>query len=261
LSVATFSWYRADPSVRLIGAAHTDRGVVRRENQDSYGFSSDIGLYLVADGMGGRAAGKRASEEAVRSIVDAVRAAAQRTGAERLRSAVDAANRRLWTLAEHDPELHGMGTTVAAVLVEGDVAHVAHVGDSRVYRLRGGELRPLTRDHSYLAEFSDRGIDVPDGKRALYDNVLSRAVGTGATVEVDVVSEALVVGDVYLLCSDGVYKVVDVETMTALVGGGEDLERSCQAIVAAANAAGGPDNSTVILVRVLDGPDGSGDGP
>lgn len=249
--------------MRLIGAVRTDPGLVRRENQDSYGFHTDLGLYLVADGMGGRAAGKRASEEATRTIVEVVRdAAAEPSAAARLRRAIEEANRHLWTLAERDPELRGMGTTVASLLVDDGVAHIAHVGDSRVYRLRGGAMQPLTRDHSYLAELRERGIEPPEPKeRQLYGNLLSRAVGLEATVEVDVATESLAPGDVYLLCSDGVYKVVEIDDLaTVVAAAGDDVELGCRTIVERANAAGGPDNSTIILVRVLAGDDPSAPG-
>jgi serine/threonine protein phosphatase PrpC len=252
--------------VRLIGAARTDRGLVRRENQDSYGFSAATGLYLVADGMGGQAAGKRASEEAARVVTETVETdggVGGASGAERLRRAIEHANAHLWQLAQAEPGLRGMGTTIASVLVEGDVAHVANVGDSRVYRIRAGELTRLTRDHSYLAEFTERGIELPNAEvRARYGSVLSRAVGIAPTVEVDVRSEPIVAGDTYVICSDGVHRLVEPAEMCALVAaGGDDLEQVCRAIVAHANAAGGPDNSTVIVLRaVCDGAPGTDDG-
>jgi protein phosphatase len=250
--------------VRVIGAVHTDRGLVRRENQDSYGFSSELGLYLVADGMGGRAAGKRASEEAARVIQEELRAGARRpaSAAERLRRAIERANDHVWHLGESEPTLHGMGTTIAAVLIEGDTAHIAHVGDSRVYRIRTGTIAPLTRDHSYLAELAARGIELPDARlRARYGNLLSRAVGVEPAVEVDLASEAIVAGDTFVICSDGVYRLVEAPELCALVtAGGDDLARVCETIVTRANAGGGPDNATVIVLRaVADAPGAASD--
>jgi serine/threonine protein phosphatase PrpC len=246
--------------VKLIGAAHTDRGRVRRENQDSYGFDAGIGLYLVADGMGGRAGGKRASEEAARVVAEAVAASAASgtDGAGRLTHAIERANAHVWELSQSDPLLHGMGTTIAALLVEGETAHVAHVGDSRVYRLRGEAIAPLTRDHSYLVELAGQGADVADPRvRARFGSLLTRAVGVEPTVEVDALSEPILAGDVFLLCSDGVYRMVAPGELAAIVAAkGDDLAAACAAIVARANDAGGSDNSTVILLRAA--PDAGG---
>ena len=242
--------------MRLTGAAHTDQGRVRRENQDAYGLSADLGLYLVADGMGGHAGGKRASEEATRVVTAAIAASVGREqGADRLRAAIERANARIWELGEADPALHGMGTTIVAVLVEGAVAHVAHVGDSRVYRIRGGAMVALTRDHSYVAELADMGVDLADASvRARYSSMLTRAVGVAPSVEVDVASEPLQPGDTLLLCSDGVYRMVPADVLVELVTtSGADLAAACAAIIARANANGGTDNSTVLLLRV-DGP-------
>ncbi len=237
----------------LTAAVHTDPGRVRSENQDSYGFDPQSGLYLVADGMGGRVAGKRASEEAVRVIVSALResAATPADGAGRLRTAIERANDRVWQLSEADPTLHGMGTTIAAVLVDGEVAHVAHVGDSRVYRVRGGAATSLTRDHSVAAELGDQGIELRDADvRARYGNLLTRAVGVAAEIEVELSSSRIEDGDVLVICSDGVYRMVAADEIVRIIAaGGDDLEATCREIIRRANEAGGRDNSTVIVLR------------
>jgi protein phosphatase len=240
--------------VRVIGAVHTDRGVVRRDNQDSYGFCAATGLYLVADGMGGRAAGKYASGEAASVVLEKIEASRGEatSGAERLRRAIESANAHVWWLSQSDQTLSGMGTTIAAVLIEDDVVSIANVGDSRVCRIRDGVLAVLTHDHSYLNELTERGIELPDpDTRRRYANMLTRAVGIGPAVEVDVTSEPLAAGDVYLICSDGVHRPVNADELCAVVAaGGEDLEGVCRTIVDRANAAGGPDNSTIIVLRV-----------
>jgi PPM family protein phosphatase len=240
--------------MKIRGAARTDPGRVRRENQDNFGLATHIGLGFVADGMGGHAGGKRASEEAARVITETVAAGAA-SGTEaslRLRQAIEEANRRVWTLPQSEPALHGLGTTVAAMLVDGDVAHIAHVGDSRVYCIRDGTIESLTRDHSYLNDLAARGVELNDpAMRSRYESVLTRAIGVAPTVDVDVATRPIAPGDTFLLCSDGVYRVLAPEQLAALVAaGGDDLDAICTTIITRTNEGGGPDNCTVVLLRV-----------
>jgi PPM family protein phosphatase len=248
--------------MKIRGAARTDPGRVRRENQDSFGLATNLGLGFVADGMGGHAGGKRASEEAARVILESVAAAPAggTDGASRLKLAIEAANSRIWTLPQTEPALHGLGTTIAALLVEGDVGHVAHVGDSRVYCIRDGAIEVLTRDHSYLNDLAARGVELTDqAMRARYESVLTRALGVAPTVEVEQARRPLRGGDTFVICSDGVYRVVAPEQLAALVAKfGDDLDAACEAVIAGANDGGGPDNCTIVLLR-FDG-DGQGDG-
>ena len=247
--------------MKIRGAARTDPGRVRRENQDSFGLAISIGLGFVADGMGGHAGGKRASEEAARVITESVAAGAASGTAPalRLKLAIEEANRRIWTLPQSEPALHGMGTTVAALLIDGDVGHVAHVGDSRVYCIRDGTIASLTRDHSYLNELAARGVELTDvAMRARYESVLTRAIGVAPTVEVEVATHRVQEGDTFLLCSDGVYRVVGPETLADIVKrGGDDLDAACETVIAQANDGGGPDNCTIVLLRACVD-DGSG---
>ncbi len=239
--------------MHVSGAVHTDRGKVRRENQDSYGLSAGLGLYLVADGMGGQAAGKRASEEATRVVTQALEASngGGAGGEKRLREAIDLANRHVWQLSQSEPGLLGMGTTIAAVLIADGMAYIGHVGDSRVYRLRGGKIERLTRDHSFSAELAERGIELRDDRvGSRYAHLLTRAVGIAPTVEVEVASQRIDVNDTYIICSDGIYGLVDPSEIQQIIEADQDLARVCGAIVARANAAGGSDNSTVIVLRV-----------
>ncbi len=240
--------------MRIRGAARTDPGRVRRENQDNFGLAPDLGLGFVADGMGGHAGGKRASEEAARVITDSIAAgAASGTDAAlRLRTAIEEANRRVWTLPQAEPALHGLGTTVAALLCDGAVGHIAHVGDSRVYCIRNGTIEVLTHDHSYLNDLAARGVELTDpAMRQRYESVLTRAIGVAPTVEVDVATRALAAGDTYLLCSDGVYRVLSPEQLAAIVAAhGDDLDAGCTTIITRTNEGGGPDNCTVVLLRV-----------
>ncbi|MCC6849466.1 MAG: serine/threonine-protein phosphatase [Deltaproteobacteria bacterium] len=227
---------------------------MRRENQDNFGLATDLGLGFVADGMGGHAGGRRASEEAARVITESLAAGAPggTDGGLRLRRAIEEANRRVWTLPEREPALHGLGTTVAAMLVEGDVGHIAHVGDSRVYGIRNGVIEALTRDHSYLNDLADRGVELTDpALRARYESVLTRAVGVAPTVDVEVTSRPVAPGDTFLLCSDGVYRVLSPEQIATIVKQGrEDLDAICATVIARANDGGGPDNCTVVVLRI-----------
>ncbi len=245
--------------MKLIAAAHSDRGKVRSENQDSFRCDVRAGLFLVADGMGGRAGGKRASEETAAAIA-ADLAAAPHGGTlpdagARLTAAIERANARVWRLAHDDAALRGMGTTVAMLFAAGTAAHLAHVGDSRIYRVRTGQIEALTRDHSYAVELEGQGVEIADARtRARYDSMLTRAVGAEETVEVEIAQHEIAVGDVFLLCSDGVYGMVADADLAALVTSGHrDLEATCGAIVQHANSAGGRDNATVILVAAEDG--------
>lgn len=246
--------------MKIRGAARTDPGRVRRENQDSFGLATDLGLGFVADGMGGHAGGRRASEEAARVITESLAAGAAggMDAGLRLRHAIEEANRRVWALPQTEPALHGLGTTVAALLVEGDVGHVAHVGDSRVYCIRSGTIEALTHDHSYLNDLAARGVELKDpAMRARYESVLTRAIGVAPTVEVDVSTRPVAVGDLFLLCSDGVYRVLSPEELVTIVAeGGDDLDGICATVIARTNDGGGPDNCTIVLLRV--DPDGAG---
>jgi protein phosphatase len=240
--------------MKIRGAARTDPGRVRRENQDNFGLATNLGLGFVADGMGGHAGGKRASEEAARVITESL-AASTADGMEaglRLRTAIEEANRRVWALPQSEPALHGLGTTVAALLVDDAVGHVAHVGDSRVYCIRNGTIEVLTHDHSYLNDLAARGIELTDpAMRSRYESVLTRAIGVAPTVDVEIATRPLQVGDTFLLCSDGVYRVLSPEQLAAIVAaGGEDLDGTCETIIARTNDGGGPDNCTIVLMRI-----------
>jgi protein phosphatase len=240
--------------MKIRGAARTDPGRVRRENQDNFGLATNLGLGFVADGMGGHAGGKRASEEAARVITEAVAASAASggEGGTRLRLAIEEANRKVWALPQSEPALHGLGTTVAALLIEGTTGHVAHVGDSRVYCIRNGTIDALTHDHSYLNDLAARGVELTDpAMRSRYESVLTRAIGVAPTVDVEVVTHPLAAGDTYLLCSDGVYRVLSPEDLKTIVAdGGTDLDRICETIITRTNDGGGPDNCTIVLLRV-----------
>jgi protein phosphatase len=240
--------------MKVRGAARTDKGPVRRDNQDGFGLATEMGLGLVADGMGGHAGGKRASEEAARMIMKFVVDGAKcgTDASLRLLLAIQETNRHLWAIPRTEPALHGLGTTIVAMLVDGDIGHIAHVGDSRAYRIRNGAIEVLTRDHSRLNDLAARGIEVTDPTlRARYENSLSRAVGVGPTVDVDITNRGLRAGDTFLLCSDGVHRVLSGDQLAAIVvEGGEDLDAICATVITRTQEGGATDNCTVVLMRI-----------
>jgi protein phosphatase len=237
--------------LRIEASSRTDVGLVRERNEDAYGDATFAGgqLFAVADGMGGHAGGATASRLAIEETLQ-VFVGAQGAVEQRLRAAVESANRRIYETSRREPRLAGMGTTVVALAIDGAAAWVANVGDSRVYRLRGGLLDQLTRDHSVVAEMERRGVLTAAQARVHpRRNEVLRSLGTGATVEVDVDRVDVAAGDVFLLCSDGLCGVVDDAATAAFLSGSSPQEASL-ALVEAAIGQGAPDNVTVQVVRV-----------
>lgn len=243
-------------------AGRTDPGRVRSNNEDSYTTVPELGLALLADGMGGHLAGEVASAMAVETITNAlVEMFASKppiddasTGAHEthaLAEAIRRANAAIHAAARARPECAGMGCTLVVGLFFDNRVCIAHVGDSRLYRFRGGQLEPLTEDHSLIQELVRRGFVSADEARASYNkNVVTRALGVDPDVQVDLREERLKDGDLYLLCSDGLTDVLtDVEIEAALRTRSDDLDGTLEHLVAAANDRGGPDNVSVVLVR------------
>ncbi|MCH2171217.1 Stp1/IreP family PP2C-type Ser/Thr phosphatase [Myxococcota bacterium] len=234
-------------------AVRTDVGRRRQVNEDAYAIEEHLGLFLVADGMGGHRGGQVASRLASKA---AVRVAGERGDAdealvERAARLATAANEEVFGTAQTDAALSGMGTTLVALLVQGAGAAVAHVGDSRAYRVREGEIEPLTHDHSVVADLVSRGeITEVESRSHPHRHVLTRAVGVDREVEVDVREISLAPGDDYVLCSDGLTGLVTDAEIAEEVSGSEDLELVSERLVALANDRGGSDNITVVLVRV-----------
>ena len=244
-------------SIRI--ASRSDVGRLRRANEDSCGLFDGAGgerLLVVADGMGGHRGGATASQLAVATIGEVFeqRFGDTRNGEETLRRAIGEANRRIFALAQTDPELEGMGTTVVAFLLEllepGLRGAVAHVGDSRAYLHRRGRLEPLTTDHSVVAEMHRRGLISTE--EALFHprrNEILRSVGVLPTVEIEAKRVDLEAGDTILLCSDGLSGVLDDEEMAAVVAR-ESPEHAVETLIRLANERGGPDNITVQLLAL-----------
>jgi len=251
---------------RITAAVVSDPGMRREGNEDAYAVRGDLGLYVVADGMGGHAAGEVASKlaiEAIEAFVNDTRDAdpnrtwpvpydpALNMAGNRLKAGFGLANRRVATAMADDPELRGMATTAAAILASDGEAVVAHVGDSRVYRLRGGALEQLTDDHSWVGEQVRAGVlSDSDARRHPWRNVVTRAISGGTDPDVEVANLELEDGDGFLICSDGLSGVLTREQLEVIVNETEGLEDTCSALVKAANDAGGPDNITVAMLQV-----------
>jgi PPM family protein phosphatase len=245
-------------------AARSDVGRVRANNEDAFRVAPELELFVLSDGMGGLASGEVASRMAAEAIVGHCRAAESdpslprsgdriaglSPGAERLASAIRCANREIRDAAEKNPAWHGMGATVVAVQFDGERMSVAHVGDSRAYRLRSGELEQLTRDHSFVAEQVRRGLlTEKEAGESKLQNVLLRALGVEAEVEIDVEEELALEGDTVLLCSDGLTRELSDAQIAAVLDHAEDAQKVADQLIDLANAAGGEDNITVVVVR------------
>ncbi len=244
----------------------TDPGMVRSHNEDSVASDAANGVVVLADGMGGYNAGEVASGMATTVIVTEMQQALagaqphqpdpqtqQPMAARIVREQVLKANTSIYQAAQSQPQYAGMGTTLVVCLFYDDRVLVAHIGDSRLYLLRAGEFKQVTRDHSLLQEQIDSGLITPEqAKHAQHKNLVTRALGIDPTVEPEIHEYPTKAGDLYLLCSDGLCDMVDDEdigmTLQALGG---NLKLCAQQLVQMANDNGGRDNVSVILVRVL----------
>ena len=236
----------------------------REQNEDAFLVDPETGLFVVADGMGGHAGGGTASSIAVETIQKSVRAAREAAPATFastsppdpthfpavLRLAVEAASREIYRAALEDPSLAGMGTTVTTALLVGRSAFMAHVGDSRLYLLRGGRIFQLSEDHSLVNEQLKAGaITEAEARSSRFRNIITRSVGFEEGVLVDVVGFDVEKGDVLVLCCDGLSNLVADSEILGIAGNGQ-LSEAPERLVALANERGGDDNITVIVVRV-----------
>jgi PPM family protein phosphatase len=228
-------------------AFRSDTGRQRTANEDAYFARAP--LFAVADGMGGAQAGEVASRMAVESFEPAQRSDESAEGF--LRRIVEAANERIHRQAELDTSASGMGTTLTAALVEGDEVSLAHVGDSRAYLYRDGELRLLTSDHSLVEELRRQGrLTDEQASDHPQRSIITRALGPEAEVEIDTMTLSARPGDVYLICSDGLTSMIKEERIGTVLGETDDLDTAASQLVREANAAGGRDNITVVAFRL-----------
>src|SRR6201995_2139535 len=251
--------------LRFVGL--TDTGKVREHNEDTIAFDADIGLLVLADGMGGYNAGDVASGIAVKTIVNLVREQVERedmnvqdreSGLSRptiiLRDAIHRANKIIYQTARTQPQCEGMGPTVVAALFLDNKITIAHVGDSRLYRQRNDKLEQVTMDHSLLQELVDRGFySAEEAQRAANKNYVTRALGVEPNVEVEIQEVAVQKGDAYMLCSDGLSDMVEDEDIHLTINTFNDnLDTVAKQLIQLANDNGGRDNVSVVMATVLD---------
>ncbi len=236
----------------MVGRTHV--GHVRESNEDNHIIVPELGLVVVADGMGGHAGGEIASALVVESIereIRAIGAFATAAPALALTAAIRAANDAVRASGNEQPALRGMGSTVVAALVIEKVAHVAHAGDSRIYRVRGKKIERLTRDHSLVEEYLRENPGASeDDLEGVYRHLVTRAVGAAQALEVDVNEVPCEGGDVILFCTDGLTGPVSDVRIAEIVAGERELEDAADNLIQAALDGGGPDNVTVALVRI-----------
>jgi protein phosphatase len=237
-------------------AARTDVGRQRSANEDS--FVESPPFFAVADGMGGAKAGEVASQIAVEAFDDAGGGAA--SAESQLRDIAQSANRRIYELAQAEESRRGMGTTLTAALVGPDGVSLGHVGDSRCYLLRDGELEQVTRDHSLVAELERTGqIGPGEAETHPQRSIITRALGPEPDVDVDTYTINGRSGDVYLLCSDGLTSMISNDEVASILRSTTSLDEAAESLVRSANQSGGKDNITVVLFRL--GDDGDPDRP
>ena len=250
--------------LRYAGMTHV--GMKRAHNEDNLALIPEESLYIVADGMGGHASGEVASQMAVETIMNFFRMTTRdedvtwpykeepglRYDENRLITAIKFGNQRIYEAALREGRFKGMGTTIVAAFFTKGGAYLGHVGDSRAYRIRKGTIEQLTSDHSLLNDYIRANRLTKDEIQNFpHKNVIVRALGMKDDVEVDIARVEPEVGDIFLLCSDGLSSMVDDEHILRIVSRESELERASKSLVDAANDAGGSDNVTVALVRFV----------
>lgn len=256
--------------MRAIASGLTDVGLQRDHNEDSYAVLSEYDLFIVADGMGGHRAGDVASRLATDSIAEFFRSTAQEDATwpfhfdtslsedeNRLVTGIRVANRRIFERSIRSRDCAGMGTTVVGALYsrKKNRLFVGHVGDSRAYRVRNKQIQQLTRDHSLINDYLLAMPELTEEQRAeLPKNVITRALGMQDSVAVDLVSDDPQLGDVYLLCSDGLSGMLTDEQILGVVGSSVETNEICRRLIQKANENGGEDNITALVIRFDDAP-------
>lgn len=251
--------------IQIVGM--TDTGRVRRNNEDSIGYDSALGLLVLADGMGGHLGGEVASTLSVDTIIDSVQKNLpsisngqydQATGFSLesicVQNAIEHANDLIYRKSNIEPELRGMGTTIVVLLFYDNRFTLSHIGDSRCYRFRADNLDQITKDHSLMQELIDRGFYTPEeAKKSLNKNLVTKALGIDPAITPDVQEEMVLKNDIYLLCSDGLTDLVEDEFISLTIKRFSDnLEEAAKQLITKANQNGGKDNISVILCRIKD---------
>ncbi len=238
----------------------SDPGLVRKNNEDVWGCLPEHHIYVLADGMGGHQAGEVAAREAVIHLCSLLRAALE-SGVERdsiqsmvaaIQQAMAATNHFIYELGQTDELLHGMGTTLLCLQFFSGHVIAAHVGDSRIYRLRDQKLQQLTQDHSLLREMIDTGkVSSSQASDSPYKNILTRAIGTSSAVEASFAISVPCENDLYLMCSDGLSDLLSEQEIEVVLNQPLSIEEKVRSLIAAAKHKGGYDNITVVLIEVI----------
>lgn len=242
-------------------AGFTDTGLKRQRNQDHIGFDQDLGIAVLADGMGGHQSGEIASQMAVESVLEKLQSICEpkptksKTGSQLLdyvSNTISYSNSMIYQAAETVEEQRGMGTTLVAVMIQDSQIYAGHVGDSRLYLYRADSLRRITKDHSLVQDLIDRGFYTEEEARsANVGHIVTRALGTKAQVEVDTLQHDLKASDVFLLCSDGLSDMVaGWQIQEILKEQSSNLEKAAKTLISKANRNGGKDNISVILMQI-----------
>jgi serine/threonine protein phosphatase PrpC len=257
-------------SLAIEVAAKTDVGCVRVSNEDSFGYDLDRGIFVVCDGMGGHASGEVASKLAVESLLTYFRHRRQNTprradestattglseGALVLEEAIQLANAAICQAACEDEQHAGMGSTIVSVLVDQDLFSVGHVGDSRVYLIRGDAIQQVTQDHSLVAQQTRLGFISPEeAKTSKLQNVITQALGSEGTVAPDLDDMVAISDDVLVLTSDGLTGALSDTEILKTVNSAASLGQACENLIQSAKLAGGTDNITCLLIRFIESP-------
>jgi protein phosphatase len=252
---------------KISSVAVTDTGKIREHNEDMLGTDADLGLFVLADGMGGYNAGEVASGIAVKTIINLVKESALRedlsipdkeTGLKRssiiLRDAIHRANKIIYHTSKTQPQCEGMGTTIVACMFHDNKVSIAHVGDSRLYRLRDSRFEQMTLDHSLLQELVDRGFySQEEAQRATNKNYVTRALGVEQNVDVELHEEPVQRGDYYVLCSDGLSDMVEDEDIHLTISTfNANLDTVAKQLIQLSNDNGGRDNVSVVMAHIVE---------
>ncbi len=241
---------------KVVCNGYSDIGLKRSNNEDAFVINPDLSFFALADGMGGMAAGEVASQafaETVTEVFSKNEEQSERDILELVQKAFRLANERVFGLAANNPHNHGMGCTAELIAFDNQKFVLGHVGDSRTYFLRHGQLKQITRDHSFVQDHIDRGILTKyEAKESSKRNIILRALGTNETLSVDLIRGEILPGDCFLLCSDGLTDMVeDSDIKNTLISSSDNLSKKVENLINLAKAAGGKDNITVVLCEIV----------
>ncbi len=241
---------------QLIAFGASDVGLGRANNEDAWTALTDIGFFVLADGMGGHKAGEVAAKEAIDTLCKAVRTLAETPSLSftelivRLRQAIEKANRWVYEMGRGSQTLHGMGTTLCCVYWTHEAVLYAHVGDSRIYRFRAAKCEQLTTDHSLFAKWLSFGKIAEECVTPFpYKNVITRAIGTSTQVHPEIAVSTFEPGDLFLLCSDGLSDVLSPSDMEKILGRSDSLQQAANRLIEKAKIKGSSDNITVLIIQ------------